>query len=193
MQFLNRLLEWSIVIVSQPTIILSTIPTMENPDINSLNPVITVQLSSELYATLREQVKITGQTETELVIKGLQHVLEPTDHQKAEKDRFEILEATLEAKLKRYVDSLIKDRQSHVVANPETSDRKLFERVLPIPTIRPLQVGDRVLVLEPDSAYYMAKLLVIRTSLIRATVDTDTGEKTFLKRDLRFVESVPKE
>jgi hypothetical protein len=35
----------------------------------------------------------------------------------------------------------------------------------------------------------MAKLLVIRTSLIRATVDTDTGEKTFLKRDLRFVES----
>jgi hypothetical protein len=194
MQFLNRLLEWSIVIFSQPTIILSTIPIMENPDINSLNHVISVQLSSELYATLQEQVKITGQTETELVIKGLQHVLEQTDHQKVEKDRFEILEATLEARLKQYVDSLIKERQSNnVIANPETSDRKLFERVLPIPTIRPLQVGDRVLVLEPDSPYYMAKLLVIRTSLIRATVDTDTGEKTFLKRDLRFVESAPKQ
>lgn len=193
MQFLNRILDWSIVIVPQPTIILSTIPTMESPDINSLNPVITVQLSSELYADLQQQVKITGQTETELVIKGLQHVLNQTDHQKAEKDRFEILEATLESRLKRYVDSLIKDRQSNVVANPETSDRKLFERVLPIPTIRPLQVGDLVLVLETDSPYYMAKLLVIRTSLIRATVDTDTGEKTFLKRDLRFVESAPKE
>jgi hypothetical protein len=123
----------------------------------------------------------------------LQHVLEQTDHQKVEKDRFAILEATLESKLKQYVDSLIKDRQGHVVANPETSDRKLFERVLPIPTIRPLQVGDRVLVLEPDSPYYMAKLLVIRTSLIRATVDTDTGEKTFLKRDLRFVEAASKQ
>ncbi len=165
---------------------------MENPDINSLNPVITIQLSSELYATLQEQVKITGQTETELVIKGLQHVLNQTDHQKTEKDRFAILEASLEARLKQYVDSLIKDRQGNVVANPETSDRK-FERVLPIPTIRPLQVGDRVLVLEPDSPYYMAKLLVIRTSLIRATVDTDTGEKTFLKRDLRFVEAAPKQ
>ena len=167
---------------------------MESPDINSLNHVISVQLSSELYETLREQVKITGQTETELVIKGLQHVLEQTDHQKAEKDRFEILEATLEARLKRYVDSLIKDRQgNNVIANPETSDRKLFERVLPIPTIRPLQVGDRVLILESDSPYYMAKLLVIRTSLIRATVDTDTGEKTFLKRDLRFVEAASKQ
>jgi hypothetical protein len=166
---------------------------MESPDINSLNHVITVQLSSELYAALREQVKITCQTETELVIKGLQHVLALTDNQKVEKDRFEILEANLEARLKQYVDSLIKDRQGNVVANPETSDRKLFERVLPIPTIRPLQVGDRVLVLEPDSPYYMAKLLVIRTSLIRATVDTDTGEKTFLKRDLRFVEAASKQ
>jgi len=55
--------------------------------------------------------------------------------------------------------------------------------------VPPLQVGDRVLVLEPDSPYYMAKLLVTKTSLIRATVDTETGEKTFLKRDLRFVEA----
>jgi hypothetical protein len=52
-----------------------------------------------------------------------------------------------------------------------------------------LQIGDRVLVLESDSPYYMAKLLVISTSLIRATVQTDTGEKTFLKRDLRFIEA----
>ena len=166
---------------------------MESTDINSLNHEITVQLSSELYAALLEQVKITGKTETELVVAGLRQVLNQTDDQKAEKDRFEILEANLEKKLKQYVDSLIKDRQSNVVTNLEISDRKSFERVLPIPTIRPLQVGDRVLILEPDSPYYMAKLLVIRTSLIRATVDTDTGEKTFLKRDLRFVESAPKE
>jgi hypothetical protein len=162
---------------------------MEHSKLQSPNHLMTIELSSELYTALLKQVKTTGKTETELVVEGLRQVLSQPDDKNTEKDRLAILEANLEKKLKKYVDSLIKDRQSNVAANPEISDRKSSERVLPIPTIRPLQVGDRVLILEPDSPYYMAKLLVIRTSLIRATVDTDTGEKTFLKRDLRFVES----
>jgi hypothetical protein len=168
---------------------------MECPKLQSPNHQLTIELSGELYTALLKQVKITGKTETELVVEGIRQVLNQTDDQKTENDRFELLEASLEKKLKQYVDSLIKDRQSQsiVATNPETSDRKSFERVLPTPTIRPLQVGDLVLILEPDSPYYMAKLLVIRTSLIRATVDTDTGEKTFLKRDLRFVESASKQ
>ncbi len=166
---------------------------MERSKLQSPNHLLTIELSGELYSALLEQAKITGKAKTELVVEGLRQVLNQTDDQKAEKDRFVILEANLEKKLRQYVDSLIKDHQSNVVANPEISDRKSFERVLPIPTIRPLQVGDRVLILEPDSPYYMAKLIVIRTSLIRAVVDTDTGEKTFLKRDLRFVESASKQ
>ncbi|MCL1494610.1 MAG: hypothetical protein M1G31_28265 [Pseudanabaena sp. Salubria-1] len=162
---------------------------MEHSKLQSPNHLMTIELSSELYTALLKQVKTTGKTETELVVEGLRQILSQPDDKNTEKDRFTILEANLEKKLKQYVDSLIKDRHSNVAANPEISDRKSSERVLPIPTIRPLQVGDRVLILEPDSPYYMAKLLVIRTSLIRATVDTDTGEKTFLKRDLRFVES----
>ncbi|TYQ23612.1 hypothetical protein PseudUWO311_22135 [Pseudanabaena sp. UWO311] len=162
---------------------------MEHSKLQSPNHLMTIELSSELYTALLKQVKTTGKTETELVVEGLRQILSQPDGKNTEKDRLAILEANLEKKLKQYVDSLIKDRQSNVAANPEISDRKSLERVLPIPTIRPLQVGDRVLILEPDSPYYMAKLLVIRTSLIRATVDTDTGEKTFLKRDLRFVES----
>jgi hypothetical protein len=162
---------------------------MEHSKLQSPNHLMTIELSSELYTALLKQVKTTGKTETELVVEGLRQVLSQPDDKNTEKDRLAILEANLEKKLKQYADSLIKDRQSNVAANPEISDRKSLERVLPIPTIRPLQVGDRVLILEPDSPYYMAKLLVIRTSLIRATVDTDTGEKTFLKRDLRFVES----
>jgi hypothetical protein len=162
---------------------------MEHSKLQSPNHLLTIELSSELYTALLKQVKTTGKTETELVVEGLRQVLSQPDDKNTEKDRLAILEANLEKKLKQYVDSLIKDRQSNVAANPEISDRISLERVLPIPTIRPLQVGDRVLILEPDSPYYMAKLLVIRTSLIRATVDTDTGEKTFLKRDLRFVES----
>ncbi|PZV16526.1 MAG: hypothetical protein DCF20_08450 [Pseudanabaena sp.] len=164
---------------------------MERSDLQYPHHLLTISLSSELYAALREQVKITGKTETELVVQGLQEVLDRTDVQKTEKDRFAILEANLEKKLKQYIDSLINDRQSNLAENLEAANLKSFERVLPIPTIRALQVGDRVLILEPDSSYYMSKLTVIRTSLIRATVDTDTGEKTFLKRDLRFVEAAP--
>jgi len=163
---------------------------MEHPDINSANHLITVELSGEIYAALLAKIKITGKTESELIIQGLQQVLNETNEQ----DRFAILEAALEQKLKKYVESLIKDRVSVSDLTPSlpelSPDSDLaHKRTMPIPTIRPLQVGDRVLILEPESPYYMAKLLVIKTSLIRATVDTDTGEKIFLKRDLRFVES----
>ncbi len=163
---------------------------MKRPDINSTNHLITVELSGEIYAALLEKIKITGKTESELIIQGLQQVLKETN----DRDRFAILEAALEQKLKKYVESLIKDRVLSSELTPSlpqlSPDSELgHKRAMPIPTIRPLQVGDRVLILEPDSPYYMAKLLVIKTSLIRATVDTETGEKIFLKRDLRFVES----
>jgi len=174
---------------------------MESPDINSPNHVITVQLSSELYASLVAKTKITGKTESELVIQGLHYILGnmgQTFVQQQELERFSALEANLEQKLKQYVENLIKDRISSselVETSPQSSLNKDLDdkRNMPIPTIRALQVGDRVLILEPDSPYYMAKLLVTKTSLIRATVDTETGEKTFLKRDLRFVEAANQE
>ena len=173
---------------------------MEQLDIRT-NHLLTVELSSELYAALLEKVKITGETESELIAKGLRHILAKSDRKsdlEIEQDRFASLESSLEQKLKQYVETLIQGRFAELAAlSPkknldlilEKDDRKPFARTMPIPTIRPLQVGDRVLVLEPDSPYYMAKLLVVRTSLIRATVETETGEKTFLKRDLRFVET----
>ncbi|MEA5488006.1 MULTISPECIES: hypothetical protein [Pseudanabaena] len=175
---------------------------MESPDINSPSHAITIHLSSELYESLVEKTKITGKTESELVIQGLHYILGnrlgSTFVQQEELERFSALEATLEQKLKQYVEHLIKDRVSSSELVETSSQGSLnhdldYKRNMPIPTIRPLQVGDRVLILEPDSPYYMAKLLVIRTSLIRATVDTETGEKTFLKRDLRFVESANEE
>jgi predicted transcriptional regulator len=160
-----------------------------------MNHSLTIELSDKLYTALRKKAQITCQTETELVIQGLQQIL-------GEKDRFADLEATLEQKLKKYlekyVENLVADRVSKIdppslelpsLAESQSPKSQLTERVMPVPTIRALQVGDRVLILEHDSPYYMAKLLVIKTSLIRATVQTDLGEKTFLKRDLRFVEA----
>ncbi|MEE3715369.1 hypothetical protein V2H45_01265 [Tumidithrix elongata RA019] len=57
------------------------------------------------------------------------------------------------------------------------------------PTIRQLQVGDLVQIRDPDSPYYMEKLRLTKVSLIRASVQSETGEHTYLKRDLRFVQS----
>ncbi|WP_019499635.1 hypothetical protein [Pseudanabaena sp. PCC 6802] len=55
--------------------------------------------------------------------------------------------------------------------------------------IRQLQIGDLVQVRDPDSPHYMEHLRISAVGIIRATVQTDAGEQTFLKRDLRFVES----
>jgi len=178
---------------------------MKRPEIDSNNHVLTVEIPPEIYTKLLEIVKSTGKTESELVIQGLQQVLDKFDRFDLKKDdqaRFVDLEISLEKKLKQYVENLISDRLNDHFASTEfaersrkshlAADRASEEKIknnMPIPTIRPLQIGDRVMILEPDSAYYMAKLLVVRTSLIRATVATETGEMTFLKRDLRFVES----
>jgi len=178
---------------------------MNRPEIDSNNHVLTVEIPPEIYTKLLEIVKSTGKSESELVIQGLQQFLDKFDPfdlkkdlKKDDHDRFVDLEISLEKKLKQYVENLINDRlgstefsegsrKSHLA--PDRADEEKIKNNMPIPTIRPLQIGDRVLILEPDSAYYMAKLLVVRTSLIRATVATETGEMTFLKRDLRFVES----
>ena len=178
---------------------------MKRPEIDRNNHVLTVEIPTEIYTKLLEIVKSTGKTESELVIQGLQQILDKFDRFDLKKDdqaRFVDLEISLEKKLKQYVENLISDRLGsqafeaksggNLAKSDPADDRAAEEKIkntMPIPTIRPLQIGDRVLILEPDSAYYMAKLLVVRTSLIRATVATETGEMTFLKRDLRFVES----
>jgi hypothetical protein len=156
---------------------------------------LTINLPSELSTALLEKAKITGKTETELVIEGLRYILSNINQQNDDVEHFRALELALENKLKQYVENLIKDQISSSRSLEYSPKNNLdagsdFKRAMPIPTIRPLQIGDRVLILEPDSPYYMAKLLVVKTSLIRATVETDTGEMTFLKRDLRFVEAL---
>jgi hypothetical protein len=175
---------------------------MKRPEIDSNNHVLTVEIPPEIYTKLLRTIKETGKTESELVIQGLQQVLdkfERFDLKNDDQARFADLEISLEKKLKQYVENLISDRLGSQKFELKAGDNSLkpdapdseekIKNTMPIPTIRPLQIGDRVLILEPDSAYYMAKLLVVRTSLIRATVATETGEMTFLKRDLRFVES----
>ncbi|PZU95976.1 MAG: hypothetical protein DCE90_11120 [Pseudanabaena sp.] len=172
---------------------------MERADISTAKT-LTIELSSQIYEALIAEVKATGKTESQLVEQGLKHIFKLSGDRDISPDQSSAIETALEVKLKQYIDQLFAAHQAthtqlkpHPINEISQSDRApedlLPQKVMPLPTIRALQVGDRVLVLEPDSPYYMAKLLVVRTSLIRATVETDTGEKTFLKRDLRFVDA----
>ena len=156
---------------------------------------IRLDIPHSLYIQLLAKSHSSGQNLSDLAIQGIEHILRSPD---LTCDRLDLIEVSLENKLKEYVDlkfnQLLQER--HLLAEPVTenlatvpsTDHLPESTPLPLPTIRPLQVGDRVLILERESPYYMAKLLIIRTSLIRATVETETGEKTFLKRDLRFVD-----
>ncbi|NUN64375.1 hypothetical protein HCU40_06355 [Pseudanabaena biceps] len=166
---------------------------MEHSDILSTHQAITVEIPRQLYSELLAKASETGLSESQLVLQGIQQILRSPNRELLERDRFVQIEAALEIKLKAYIDNLIKNQAdiSRTQASNDQPKATIAEpkKFMPVPTIRPLQIGDRVLVLEPDSPYYMAKLLVTKTSLIRATVETDTGEKTFLKRDLRFCET----
>ena len=155
---------------------------------------IKLDIPHSLYIQLLAKSQSSGQVLSDLAVKGIEHILRSPD---IVNDRLEQIEISLENKLKEYVElrlnqllserGLLKEQSLANITALPLANQPLDSQPLPIPTIRPLQVGDRVLILESDSPYYMAKLLVTRTSLIRATVETDTGEKTFLKRDLRFI------
>jgi hypothetical protein len=80
------------------------------------------------------------------------------------------------------------DRRKSTETSPEIQSPATSAAYLG-PTIRQLQVGDFVQIRDPDSPHYMEKVRLVKVSLIRATVQTDTGEHTLLKRDLRFVQS----
>ncbi|MGQ9865735.1 MAG: hypothetical protein ACUVSQ_05530 [Pseudanabaenaceae cyanobacterium] len=55
------------------------------------------------------------------------------------------------------------------------------------PPIRALAVGDNVQIRDSSSPYFQAIVPITAVGIIRATVLTDHGEQTFLKRDLRYI------
>lgn len=59
------------------------------------------------------------------------------------------------------------------------------------PTIRALQVGDIVQIRDQSSPHFLEKLPIIKVGMLMASVQTTTGEQSFLKRDLRFLTSDP--
>jgi len=57
----------------------------------------------------------------------------------------------------------------------------------PPPRLHPLAIGDTVQIRDSSSPYFQAIVPITAVGIIRATVRTEQGEQSFLKRDLRYV------
>ncbi len=137
-----------------------------------------VKISPQLGDRLVTQAQSLGITEAELIQRAIAAYLEPHAHGSPPTDWQQQL-AQIEQRLQA-----LEERQ-HLPTSPEPPG----ERPPAPPTIRQLRVGDIVQIRDQDSVHYLSHVPLVKVSLIRATVRTDEGEQSFLKRDLRFIRS----
>ncbi len=164
-------------------------------------PAILVELSAELYDALMAKQQSSGCSTSELVQQGLRLCLglEKNDRHDLNKEPRSPVEQMIEIRLSelesRIMERVVEEIESRIAGvNAETISANISleetstETAMPIAP-RQLQIGDIVQIRDPDSPHYMEQVCVIELGIIRATVSTDLGSQTFLKRDLRFVRS----
>lgn len=137
--------------------------------------ILQISLPPELYAILQDKAQELGLSEEEILIQALQSWLDPQGM------------ASLEKRLEKLIDRRITALRSEFLGITETKP----DPIPPYRPVRALQVGDLVQVRESGSPYYLERLTITKVGMIRAYVGTMEGEKSFLKRDLRLIESPP--
>jgi hypothetical protein len=159
-----------------------------------------VELSAELYDALMAKQRSSGCNVSELVQQGLRLYLglETQDHTKDQAEdlrspmeqMLEIRLSELESRIMERVYMEIESRLAGIKVETTSSNILLADTPTQTPPpIRQLQIGDIVQIRDSDSPHYMERLRITELGIIRATVSTDFGNQTFLKRDLRFVHS----
>lgn len=165
---------------------------------------ISIELEDWMAAAIAAQAQDLGCSESEVVIKALKlmlgidentlnQILESLLESKLEQKLEVKLNALLETKLKvlehQLIEKLDKKLSKKLTSDIKEKDTQKLQSPKPEqPTIRPLQVGDVVQIRDQSSPHFLEKLIIIKVGMLRATVQTDTGEESFLKRDLRFTE-----
>jgi hypothetical protein len=159
-----------------------------------------VDLSAEVYDALIAKQHLSGSNISELVQQGLRFYLglETKDSTNAQTEdlrsplekMLEIRLADLESRIMERVYMAIESRLAGIKNETTTPNISLADTPMQTPPpVRQLQIGDIVQIRDPDSPHYMEQLRISELGIIRATVSTDFGNQTFLKRDLRFVHS----
>jgi hypothetical protein len=146
-------------------------------------------LLAERLAELESRIMQSVQSQTQ----GMQSLLQSLQanmrsHSEAITSIQAHLKTDLAAPLAPMVESMVEPVVEPAIADTYGQAKAESETTSPS-QIRQLQIGDLVQVRDPDSPHYMERVRISAVGIIRATVKTDSGEHTFLKRDLRFVSS----
>jgi hypothetical protein len=147
---------------------------------------ITIELENWMYAAIASKAQDLGCSEGEIIQQAIKLML-GTD----ESSLTQILELFLENKLEDKIEEKLKEFElrSPRLENFQTKSEPIPAKPeLPL-IIRPLQVGDLVQIRDQSSPHFLERLHITKVGMLMATVVTSLGEQSFLKRDLRFIES----
>jgi len=139
---------------------------------------ITIELENWMYAAIASKARDLGCSEGEIIQQAIKLMLGAD-----ESSLTQILERLLEVK----IEEKLKDFE---LRSPRLENFKTKSEPIPAkPEIRPLQVGDLVQIRDQSSPHFLERLHITKVGMLMATVVTSLGEQSFLKRDLRFIES----
>jgi hypothetical protein len=146
---------------------------------------INIELENWMYAAIASKSEDLGCTETEIVNQAIKLML-GTDESSLSRILDQLIDQKLDQKLGAKLQDLEKKLEQKLGNRPKSAaiDPKPF----PI-TIRPLQLGDLVQIRDQSSPHFLEKLIIVKVGMLMATVETSTGEQSFLKRDLRFIDN----
>lgn len=141
-------------------------------------------------AALEAKIMQRVQTQVEAQIQSMQTALQNLqNNMRSQSDAIANILANLKPNPANHLSSSEPSVELGVADAPPLSYGQKKAETASSSQIRQLQIGDLVQVRDPDSPHYMERVRISAVGIIRATVKTDSGEQTFLKRDLRFVES----
>jgi hypothetical protein len=143
---------------------------------------ITIELENWMYAAIASKAQDLGCSEAEIIQQAIKLML-GTDESSLTQILEQLLAVKMEERLKDF-----EQRSPRLENSNPKSESILLKPELPL-TIRPLQIGDLVQVRDRSSPHFLEKLHITKVGMLRATVVTSSGEQSFLKRDLRFIES----
>ena len=147
---------------------------------------ITIELENWMYGAIASKAQDLGCSEAEIIQQAIKLML-GTDELSLTK----IVEQLLADKLEAKTEEKLKDFN---LRSPKLENFKAIdittkpEKSEPL-TVRPLQIGDLVQVRDRSSPHFLEKLNIIKVGMLMATVVTSSGEQSFLKRDLRFIDA----
>jgi len=165
---------------------------------------INIELESWMYAAIAAKAQDLGCTETEIVTQAIKLML-GTDESGLSRILDQLIDQKLDQKLGAKLKDLEQDLEKKLaqkLGGGTHTDRiavpkEIGNRSQLIPTppkpdvpiiVRPLQLGDLVQIRDQSSPHFLEKLTIIKVGMLMATVQTNLGEQSFLKRDLRFIE-----